>query len=154
MIQTLCSANVPDSTIMQLSGHKSITSLNHYKKPSLDQQRSMSNLLSTLQADPSLSCSPSPASKQETNLHSNQLCCIPGLLSNDTFNGCTVHIHVNTPSLQLFTAANQPPTNASKHPKSLTCKLELSPSSVIVPRPSRMRRRAWYPLFAHVSIRP
>ena len=66
MIQTLCSANVPDSTIiMQLSRHKSITSLNHYKKPSLDQQRSMSNLLSTLQADPSLSCSLS-VSKRET----------------------------------------------------------------------------------------
>jgi len=64
MIQTLCSANVPDSTIMQLSGHKSITSLNHYKKPSLDQQRSMSNLLSTLQADPSPSSSLS-VSKQE-----------------------------------------------------------------------------------------
>ena len=38
MIQTLCSAIIPDSTIMQLSGHKSLTSLNHYKKPSLDQQ--------------------------------------------------------------------------------------------------------------------
>ena len=53
MIQTLCSANVPDSTIMQLSGHKSITSLNHYKRPSLDQQRSLSSLLSTLQVYPS-----------------------------------------------------------------------------------------------------
>ena len=36
---------------LQLSGHESITSLNHYKKPSLYQQRSISNLFSTLQAD-------------------------------------------------------------------------------------------------------
>lgn len=87
MIQTLCSANVLDFTIMQLSGHKSITSLNHYKKPSLDQQRSMSNL-STLQADPSPCCSLS-VSKQKTNLNSNQLCSTPGVLSNATFNRLT-----------------------------------------------------------------
>lgn len=31
MIQTLCTANIPDSTIIQLSGHKSASSLNHYK---------------------------------------------------------------------------------------------------------------------------
>ena len=116
MIQTLCSANVPDSTIMQLSGHKSITSLNHYKKPSLDQQRSMSNLLSTLQADPSPSCSLS-VSKQETNLQSNQLCSTPGLLSNAIFNGCTVNIHINIPSSQLFTDTNQVPTSTPKQPR-------------------------------------
>jgi len=116
MIRTLCSANVPDSTIMQLSGHKSITSLNHYKKPSLDQQRSMSNLLSTLQADPSPSSSLS-VSKQETNLQSNQLCSTPGLLSNATFNGCTVNIRVNAPSSQLFTDTNQAPTGTPKRPR-------------------------------------
>ena len=110
MIQTLCSANVPDSTIMQLSGHKSITSLNHYKKPSLEQRRSMSNLLST---DPSPSGSLS-VSKQETNLHSNQLCSTPGFLSNATFNGFTVNIHVNTPTSQLVMTT---PTNSPKRPR-------------------------------------
>ena len=119
MIQTLCSANVPDSTIMQLAirtqEHHQPQSL--YKKPSLDQQRSMSNLLSTLQADPSPSCSLS-VSKRETNLHSNQLCSTPGLLSNATFNGCTVNIHVNTPSSQLFTNdTNQAPTSTPKRPR-------------------------------------
>ena len=29
MVETLCRANVPDSTVMQLSGHKSMNSLNH-----------------------------------------------------------------------------------------------------------------------------
>ena len=109
MIQILCSANVPDSKITQLSGHKSYTSHNHYKKPSLDEQRLMLNLLSP-------NCSMS-VSKQETNLHSNQLCSTPGLLSNATFNRCTVNIHVNTPSSQLFMATSQAPTNTSKCPK-------------------------------------
>ena len=47
MVETLCRSNIPDSTVMQLSGHKSVQSLNHYKKPSLDQQRSISHLLSS-----------------------------------------------------------------------------------------------------------
>ena len=42
MVETLCHANIPDSTVMQLSGHKSVQSLNHYKKPSLEQQKSIS----------------------------------------------------------------------------------------------------------------
>ena len=115
MIQTLCSANVPDSTIMQLSGHKSITSLNHYKKPSLDQQRSMSNLLSTPQADPSPSCSLSVNKRQ---IYSQTNSAAPGLLSNATFNGCTVNIHVNTPSSQLFTDTKL----AHPNDPGLTCK--------------------------------
>lgn len=41
MVETLCRANIPDSTVMQLSGHKSVQSLNHYKKPSLEQQKSV-----------------------------------------------------------------------------------------------------------------
>ena len=35
-IQTLCGAGVADSAVMQLSGHKSVQSLNHYKRPSLE----------------------------------------------------------------------------------------------------------------------
>ena len=47
MVETLCHANIPDSIVMQLSGHKSVQSLNHYKKPSLEQQKSISHLLSS-----------------------------------------------------------------------------------------------------------
>ena len=32
-VQTLCAANVADSAVIQLSGHKSVQSLNHYKRP-------------------------------------------------------------------------------------------------------------------------
>ena len=43
-VETLCRANVPDST-----GHKSVQSLNHYKKPSLDQQKSLTSSVVTIQ---------------------------------------------------------------------------------------------------------
>jgi len=36
-VQTLCEAGVADSAVMQLSGHKSVQSLIHYKRPSLEQ---------------------------------------------------------------------------------------------------------------------
>ena len=48
-----------DSTVMQLSGHQSVQSVNHYKKLSLDQQRSMSHLLSS---HSSVASEPSPVS--------------------------------------------------------------------------------------------
>ena len=51
MVQTLCTANISDSTIMQLSGHKNVSNLNHYNKSSLDQQQSISTLLSHCQPD-------------------------------------------------------------------------------------------------------
>lgn len=83
MIQTLWTANVPDSTIMQLSGHKSVSSLNHYKKPSLDQQQSMSTLLSNCQ--PSYSEVTISTTNQEVH-DKNQFTSTQGLLPNATFN--------------------------------------------------------------------
>ena len=115
MIQTLCTANVPDSTIMQLSGHKSVSSLNHYKKPSLDQQRSMSTLLSHCQP----SCSGVTISATNQEVHDkNQLCTTQGLLTNATFNNCTLDITINTPgptSQQVITPRTSHP--APKRPR-------------------------------------
>ena len=51
-VQTLCAANVADSAVMQLSGHKSVQSLNHYKRPSLQQEKHMSYLLSNYKQSP------------------------------------------------------------------------------------------------------
>ena len=45
-VQTLCATGVSDSAVMQLSGHKSVQSLNHYKRPSLEQEKHISHLLS------------------------------------------------------------------------------------------------------------
>ncbi len=37
MVTTLCQNNTPDSVVMQLTGHKSVQTLNHYKVPTLRQ---------------------------------------------------------------------------------------------------------------------
>ena len=94
MVQTLCSANFPDSTIMQLSGHKSVSSLNHYKAPKLEQQRSLSNLLSKCDTGPSHQTSISAISQQADNR--NQLATNQGLFSNATFTNCSVNVSINT----------------------------------------------------------
>ena len=93
MVQTLCSANVPDSTIMQLSGHKSVSSLNHYKAPTLEQQRSLSNLLSKCDTGPSNQTSLSATSQQADNR--NQVATNQGLFSNATFTNCSVNVSIN-----------------------------------------------------------
>ena len=59
-VQTLCAANVADSVVMPLSGHKSVQSLNHYRKPSLQQEKHMSHLLSNYCPSSSVKQSPPP----------------------------------------------------------------------------------------------
>ena len=104
IIQTLCTANVPDSTIMQLSGHKSVSSLNHYKKPSLDQQRYMSTLLSH--------CQPSCSEVTTNQVHDkNQLSSSQGLLPNATFNNYSVNVTINQPGPTTQQVVTPPTTS-------------------------------------------
>ena len=109
MIQTLCSANIPDSTIMQLSGHKSVASLNHYKKPSLEQQRSMSTLLSNCHAGPSrtVSSTSTTVTNQQSD-NKSQFATTQGLLSYATFNNCTVNVSLNTSGPTTSQVISQP----------------------------------------------
>ena len=100
---------------MKLSGHKSVSSLNYYKKPSLDQQRSMSTLLSHCQP----SCSGVTISATNQEVHDkNQLSTTQGLLTNATFNNCSLDIIINTPgptSQQVITPRTSHP--APKRPR-------------------------------------
>ena len=71
-----------------------VSSLNHYKKPSLDQQWSMSTLLSHCQP----SCSEITISATKKEVHDkNQLSTSQGLLPNATFNNCSINITINQP---------------------------------------------------------
>ena len=94
MVETLCRANIPDSTVMQLSGHKNVQSLNHYKKPSQEQQKSISHLLSN-------HCSrveqpvASPSTSEPTSAH------VPGPFSNASFTNCSFVLNFGGPSQQL-----------------------------------------------------
>ena len=46
MITSLASSNIPDTQIMQISGHRNVQSLNSYKQVSLQQQQKVSHILS------------------------------------------------------------------------------------------------------------
>ena len=46
MISTLAKHNVPETQIIQLSGHRNLHSLNAYKTATIDQQKEMSHILS------------------------------------------------------------------------------------------------------------
>ncbi len=47
MVTCLTKNSVPETQIIQLTGHKNLQSLNSYKKASLQQQKEMSHVLSS-----------------------------------------------------------------------------------------------------------
>lgn len=63
-LTTLVHANIPPNHIMQLSGHKHVTSINSYSTLSMDQQREMSNILSDLQMPTESNMNPESISNQ------------------------------------------------------------------------------------------
>ena len=104
----------------KLSGHKSVTSLNHYKKPSLEQQRSMSTLLSNCHAGPSRTISSTSTTNQQSN-SKNRFATTQGLLSYTTFSNCTVNISLNTyghldpPHLKLSVSPQKHPNSHERY---------------------------------------
>ena len=100
MVETLCRANVPDSTVMQLTGHKSVQSLNHYKKPSLDQQKSLSYLLSSHHpTEPQHGALESSVRTPLSALAASSN--VQGPFSNASFSNCTFALNFGGPSQQL-----------------------------------------------------
>ena len=105
MLETLCRANISESTVMQLSGHKNIQCFNHYKKPSLEQQSHLlSNHCSTSER---LAPSRSSSIPSSTPAHSSSsstksaVAHIPGPFSNATFTNCSFVLNFGGPSQQV-----------------------------------------------------
>ena len=86
-VKMLCRNNLPDSMVMQLTGHHS---LNAYKKPSLEQQEEMSHLLSHYLASTEISRSETSVSSQDVTkpLVSKQ----DAILLSSVLNNCTINI--------------------------------------------------------------
>ena len=82
-VEKLCRSNIPDSTVMQVTGHKNVQSLNAYKKPSLEQQEQLPHIISNYEANQSTSTA--------IHVHSQQ----PAIsLSNSTFNSYTITFNI------------------------------------------------------------
>ncbi len=65
MVTCLTKNSVPETQIIQLTGHKNLQSLNSYKKASLQQQKEMSHVLSSYkkpETNPSSSYPTTPSS--------------------------------------------------------------------------------------------
>ena len=114
MVTKLCQNDTPDSTVMQLTGHKSVQSLNHYKVPSLRQQEALSHVLSDCAcagSSPATSASVAgssraplvpiqlceqPARQQASTLKLTNSCssAYQGLFTGATFNSCTIRVNL------------------------------------------------------------
>ena len=106
MVETLCRSNIPDSTVMQLSGHKSIQSLNHYKTPSLGQQQYLSHLLSGY-ALPRSTSHKSVLWEEMTKFRQGKKENTEGgLFSNGQFTNCTFNIQM-APSTSATSCAEK-----------------------------------------------
>ena len=101
MVETLCRANIPDSTVMQLSGHKSVQSLNQYKKPSLEQQKSLSHLLSNHCSQVEQSAAAAAASVSSPSTSRPTAAHVPGPFSNASFTNCSFVLNFGGPSQQV-----------------------------------------------------
>ena len=94
MVESLCRANIPDSTVMQLSGHKSIQSLNHYKTLSLAQQQSLSHLLSSYETSGTTSHNTFLQEEMRETSEEQKQTNKGGLFSNVHFDNCTFNINI------------------------------------------------------------
>ena len=103
MITTLARNAIPETQIMQLSGHRNIQSLNSYKKATLSQQREMSHLLSTGRKE-------STGSVTTGNPITDNVPPRTNLFQGAHFTGCTLNI--GFPLQQLDMASSQ-----SKRPR-------------------------------------
>ena len=115
-VQTLCEAGVADSAVMQLSGHKSIQSLNHYKRPSLEQQKHMSHLLSNYETS---LMQPPPVSVQS-------LCPVVAPVQPPSVNSATLpgpvvsQIQPNLPAIPSAAQSHPPVLGQVQTPASLS----------------------------------
>ena len=81
-VEKLCRSNIPDRTVMQVTGHKNVQSLNAYKKPSLENNRKSYLILSAI------------IKPQLINKHCHTFYKYSITLSNSTFNSCTITFNI------------------------------------------------------------
>ena len=112
MVETLYHADIPDSTVMQLSGHKSAQSLNHYKKPSLEQQKSISHLSSHTAGEQSCAQQVIPSPFGSLAASSNSLSHGPfsqgnSSFSNSSFSQCSFVLNFGSGPYQQLSSHSQ-----------------------------------------------
>ena len=105
-VTTLTRARVPETQIIQLTGHRNIQSLNSYKQPSLRQEEEKSHILSShhseLQPEKSSAVQNSPLHTGNITTNPEQQC--QGLFQGGSFTSqCTFNINFPTSMQTLST---------------------------------------------------
>ena len=97
-VENLCRAKVPDSQVMQFSGHRNVQSLNSYKTPSLEQQQEMSTILSSTYTAKDSRAHEETKSYEHTPLTDqkpqNSARGFDGLFSGAQMTGCTFNFSI------------------------------------------------------------
>ena len=92
MVTALTNKNIPETQIIQLTGHKNLQSLNSYKKASMEQQKDMSHVLSSYSAPAK---TPTPFGLGDVNDQSYQSF-FSGATLNRLYNKCWTTIEQYT----------------------------------------------------------
>lgn len=109
-VENLCRAKVPDSQVMQFSGHRNVQSLNNYKTPSLEQQQEMSSILSSTYTGKD-SRDETFRPQTQSNSHTPQMeqnSCrgFNGMFSGAQVSGCTFNFYISNASETSTTMAS------------------------------------------------
>ncbi len=102
MVTCLTKNNIPETQIIQLTGHKNLQSLNSYKKATLQQLRDMSHVLSSYKM-PETNPSSTPSKVLSGTM--NQDLRAQSFFAGASLTGCTINIGFPTATqAQNFTS--------------------------------------------------
>ncbi len=117
MVTCLTKNSVPETQIIQLTGHKNLQSLNSYKKASLQQQNEMSHVLSSYkkpESNPSSSYPTTPSSGTTMNQDLSAQSFFAGAMITN----CTINIGFPTATeTQSFTTMSAAPNDTKPQMK-------------------------------------
>ena len=94
-VETLYRAQFQDSEVMQFTGHRNVASLNSYKKPCLEQQRRMSEVLSSNYSKGGVDPQPIATSAVQAKLNPGSGSSImDGIFAGASISACTLNFNV------------------------------------------------------------
>ncbi len=117
MVTCLTKNSVPETQIIQLTGHKNLQSLNSYKKASLQQQKEMSHVLSSYKKPETNPSSSYPTTPSSGNMNQQDLSA-QSYFARATITNCTINIGFPTATQTLsFTTMSAAPNDTQPQMK-------------------------------------
>ena len=94
-VETLCRAQFQDSEVIQFTGHRNVASLNSYKQPCLEQQRRMSEVLSSNYSKGGVDPQPIATSVAQAKLNPGSgFSIVDAIFAGASISDCTLNFNV------------------------------------------------------------